>query len=32
VQAVRGAEPLRIPAESLMLFTVQSPVLLDAEY
>ena len=32
VQAVRGAEPLRIPAESLMLFTVQSPVSLDLEY
>jgi hypothetical protein len=32
VQAVRGSEPLRIPAESLMLFTVQSPVSLELEY
>jgi hypothetical protein len=26
VQAVRGPQPVRIPAESLMLFTLQSPV------
>ena len=32
VQAVRGAEPVRIPAESLMLFTVQSPVSLELAY
>jgi len=32
VQAVRGPEPVRIPAESLMLFTVQSPVSLEVEY
>ena len=32
VQAVRGAEPLRIPAETLMLFTVQAPVAVEAEY
>jgi len=32
VQAVRGAEPVRIPAESLMLFTVQSPVSLEVAY
>ena len=29
VQAVRGPEPIRIPAESLMLFTLQSPITLD---
>jgi hypothetical protein len=32
VQIVRGAQPLRIPAESLMQFTVQSPVALEAAY
>ncbi|MBI3933227.1 MAG: hypothetical protein HY316_00955 [Acidobacteria bacterium] len=32
VQAVRGAEPVRIPAESLMLFTVQSPVAVELAY
>jgi len=29
VQVVRGPEPVRIPAESLMLFTLQSPISLD---
>ena len=32
VQAVRGPEPVRIPAESLMLFTLQSPVAVEASY
>ena len=32
VQAVRGAQPLRIPAETLMVFTVQSPVSLETAY
>jgi len=32
VQAVRGPQPLRIPAESLMLFTVQSPVNVEVAY
>lgn len=32
VQIVRGPEPVRIPAESLMLFTVQSPVTLDTDF
>lgn len=29
VQAVRGPDPVRIPAESLLLFTLQSPITLD---
>jgi len=32
VQAVRGAQPVRIPAESLMLFTMQSPVNVEVAY
>ena len=32
VQMVRGPEPVRIPAESLMLFTVQSPVHIEVPY
>ncbi|MBI2819171.1 MAG: hypothetical protein HYX73_04260 [Acidobacteria bacterium] len=32
VQAVRGPQPVRIPAESLMLFTVQSPVNVEVAY
>ena len=32
MQAVRGPQPLRIPAESLMIFTVQSPVALEVAY
>ena len=32
VQAVRGPQPVRIPAESLMLFTLLSPITLDAQY
>jgi hypothetical protein len=29
---VRGREPLTIPAESLVLFTLQSPLILEGEY
>ena len=32
VQAVRGPQPVRIPAESLMLFTLLSPITLDVQY
>jgi hypothetical protein len=32
MQAVRGPQPLRIPAETLMVFTVQSPVALEVAY
>jgi hypothetical protein len=32
VTAVRGPAPVRIPAESLMLFTVQAPVSLEVAY
>jgi hypothetical protein len=32
VQAVRGPQPLRIPAESLMLFTLLSPITVDVQY
>lgn len=32
VNAVRGPASLRIPAESLMLFTLQSPLTLDSSY
>ena len=31
-QVVRGPEPVRIPAESLMLFTLQAPVSVDAAF
>ena len=31
-QVVRGREPLTIPAESLVLFTLQSPLTLEGEY
>lgn len=31
-QVVRGHDPLTIPAESLVLFTLQSPLTLEAEY
>jgi hypothetical protein len=32
VQMVRGPEPVRIPAESLMLFTLQSPISVEVAY
>jgi hypothetical protein len=31
VQVVRGPRPVRIPAESLMLFTLLSPITLDVQ-
>jgi hypothetical protein len=31
-QVVRGRDPLTIPAESLVLFTLQSPLTVEAEY
>ncbi len=31
-QVVRGRDPLTIPAESLVLFTLQSPLTLETEY
>ncbi|HWP84988.1 MAG TPA: hypothetical protein VNN17_07355, partial [Terriglobia bacterium] len=32
LQMVRGPQPVRIPAESLMLFTVQSPIHVEVSY
>jgi len=31
-QVVRGRDPLTIPAESLVLFTLQSPLTFEGEY
>lgn len=32
VQVVRGGEPVRIPAESLVIFTLQSPITFESQF
>jgi hypothetical protein len=32
VQVIRGDEPVRIPAESLVIFTLQSPITIESQF